>query len=104
MAQLEDARLPVGAPEALVNDPDFLRQLVEAALKRLLDAEIAEHLQPRPCERSDARTGSRHGYRARSSRHAPARSRFPCQWISMAPSRARSSITTDAARRCWWAP
>jgi putative transposase len=65
MAQLEDMRLPAGAREALVNDPDFLRQLVEAALNRFLDAEISEHLQAGPYERSDARTGYRNGYGAR---------------------------------------
>ena len=65
MAQLEDMRLPAGAREALVNDPDFLRQLVEAALNRFLDAEITEHLQAGPYERSDARTDYRNGYRAR---------------------------------------
>jgi putative transposase len=65
MAQLEDIRLPAGAREALVNDPSFLRQLVEAALNRFLDAEISEHLQAGPYERSDARTGYRNGYRAR---------------------------------------
>jgi putative transposase len=65
MAQLEDMRLPAGAREALVNDPSFLRQLVEAALNRFLDAEITEHLQAGPYERSDARTGYRNGYRAR---------------------------------------
>jgi len=65
MAQLEDMRLPAGAREALVNDPTFLRQLVEAALNRFLDAEIAEHLQAGPYERSEARSGYRNGYRAR---------------------------------------
>ena len=65
MAQLEDMRLPAGAREALVNGPTFLRQLVEAALNRFLDAEITEHLQADPYERSDARTGYRNGYRSR---------------------------------------
>jgi len=65
MAQFEDMRLPAGAREALVNDPTFLRQLVEAALNRFLDAEITEHLQADPYERSDARTGYRNGYRSR---------------------------------------
>jgi hypothetical protein len=40
MAQLEEVRLPTGARDALVNDPDFLPQIVEAALNRFLDAEI----------------------------------------------------------------
>ncbi len=67
MAQLKDMQLPAGAREALVNDPYFLRQLVEAALNRSLDAEITEHLQAGPYERSDARTGYRNGYRAAPS-------------------------------------
>lgn len=65
MAQLEDMRLPAAAREALVDDPNFLRQLVEAALNRFLDAEMVEHLQAGPYERSGARTGYRNGYRGR---------------------------------------
>ena len=65
MAQLEDVRLPAAAREALVNDPNFLRQLVEAALNRFLDAEVTEHLQAGPYERSEGRTGYRNGYRLR---------------------------------------
>jgi putative transposase len=65
MAQLEDMRLPAAAREALVDDPSFLRELVEAALNRFLDAEISEHLQAGPYERSAARTGYRNGYRSR---------------------------------------
>ena len=42
MAHLEDMRLPVVAREALVDDPSFLRDLVEAVLNRFLDAEITE--------------------------------------------------------------
>jgi hypothetical protein len=48
MAQLEDMRLPADAREALVDDPCFLRQVVEAALNGFLDAEITEHLQAGP--------------------------------------------------------
>ena len=65
MAQLEDMRLPAAAREALVNDPNFLRQLVEAALNRFLDAEITEHLQAGPYERTEGRTGYRNGFRPR---------------------------------------
>ena len=65
MAQLENMRLPAGAREALVDDPNFLRELVEAALNRFLDAEISEHLQAGPYERSEARAGYRNGYRQR---------------------------------------
>ena len=65
MAQVEDMRLPAGAREALVDDPEFLRELVEAALNRFLDAEITEHLQAKPYERSEGRAGYRNGYRSR---------------------------------------
>ena len=64
MPQLEVARLPAGVREALVDDPTFLRQLVEAALNRFLDAEISEHMQSGPYERREGRTGYRNGYRA----------------------------------------
>ena len=62
MAQLEDMRLSAAAREALVDESNFLREIVEAALNRLLDAEITEHLQAGPYERSSARTGYRNGY------------------------------------------
>ena len=52
-------RLPVGVRKALVDDPTALRQLVEAALNRFLDAEIGEHLQAYPCGRSERRTRRR---------------------------------------------
>ena len=51
--------------EALLSDGDFLRALVEPALQRFLDAEIAGHLQTAPHERSTAWQGYRNGYRAR---------------------------------------
>lgn len=65
MAQFEDMRVPASAREALVNDSNFLRHLVEAALNHFLDAEITEPLQADPYERSDGRTGYRNGYRPR---------------------------------------
>ena len=65
MAHLEGMRLPVVAREALVDDPSFLRELVEAVLNRFLDAEITEHLQAGPYERSEGRAGYRNGYRSR---------------------------------------
>ena len=38
---------------------------MEAALNRFLDAEISEHLQAGPYERSEGRAGYRNGYRPR---------------------------------------
>ncbi len=100
MAQLEEMRLPAGVREALVDDPSFLRQMVAAALNRFLDAEITEHLQSGPYERSQARTGMA-TVRARS---APAwvASRSACRWIARGPSGPNSSSVASAARRRWW--
>ena len=106
MAQLEDMRLPAGAREALVNDPNFLRQLVEAALNRFLDTEITEHLQAGPYERSDACTGYRNGYLSRSGWRRPWRtawraSRSPRRTggASAAPTAWNASTRSSSAAR-----
>ena len=68
MAHIEDTRLPAHVREALVDDPDFLRDIVQAVLQRLLEAEITEHVQAAPFERSEQRRGYRNGYRDRQLR------------------------------------
>jgi putative transposase len=65
MAQIEDTRLPGSVREALVDDPKFLRDIIQMALQRFLEAEIAEHLQADPHERTEARRGYRNGSRGR---------------------------------------
>ena len=64
-AGLEGMRLPAGVREALVNDPGFLRDLVQIVLNRVLDAEISEHLQAERYQRSEERVGYRNGSRPR---------------------------------------
>lgn len=51
--------------EALLDDPEFLRLLVQNLLQRFLEAEMAEHLQARPYERTTERKGYRNGYKSR---------------------------------------
>lgn len=51
--------------EALLNDPEFLRLVVQNVLQRLLEAEITEHLQAEPYERTPTRKGYRNGYKPR---------------------------------------
>ncbi len=48
-----------------LDDPDFLRQLVERALQRFLETEMTAHLNAARYERSDARQGHRNGYKPR---------------------------------------
>ena len=54
------------ALEALINDPEFLKAIVEATVQRVLEWEMTEHLQAGPHERTDARRGHRNGYKPRS--------------------------------------
>ncbi len=48
---------------ALLDDPGFLRGIVEGVLQHLLEAEITEHLGAAPYQRTDARNGHRNGHR-----------------------------------------
>lgn len=50
---------------ALLDDPQFLRQIVEVMLQQLLEAEITEHLGAAPYQRTDARKGHRNGHKPR---------------------------------------
>ena len=66
MAQDEDTRRLAVARDALINDPEFLRAIVETTVQRVLEWEMTEHLQAGPHERTDARRGHRNGYKPRS--------------------------------------
>jgi transposase-like protein len=50
---------------ALLDDPGFLRGIVEGVLQHLLEAEITEHLRAAPYQRTEARKGHRNGYKPR---------------------------------------
>jgi len=49
----------------LVDDPDFLRDLVAHIVQEILDAEMTGHLGAESSERTAARTGERNGYKPR---------------------------------------
>jgi len=49
----------------LLDDPQFLRQIVEVVLQQLLEAEITEHLGAAPYQRTESRKGHRNGYKSR---------------------------------------
>ena len=59
--------IKISAPEqfALLNDPDFLNQIVTRFLQQFLEAEIATFLQAEPYQRTTDRTGYRNGYKPR---------------------------------------
>ena len=58
---IEDATFETVA----LDDPDFLRQLVQRMLQHFLEAEMTAHLGAARYERSDARQGHRNGYKPR---------------------------------------
>jgi putative transposase len=58
----------VAAQVVLLDDADFLREIVERVLQEVLEAEITEHVGAAPHERTDARKGHRNGHKPRTLR------------------------------------
>ena len=62
-----DGRLPATVlQEVLVDDPGFLRDLVERAVQTILEEEMSAHLGAERYERSGERRGYRNGYKPRT--------------------------------------
>ena len=56
------------AQEVLLDDPGFLRGIVQRLVQQLLEAEMTEHIGAAPYERTERRTGQRNGYKPRTLR------------------------------------
>jgi putative transposase len=54
--------------EVLLDDPGFLREVVERVVQQILEAEMTEHVGAAPYERVEGRTGQRNGYEPRALR------------------------------------
>ncbi len=52
----------------LLDDPGFLKEIVERVLRELLEAEMTEHVGAAPYERAQNRTGHRNGHKPRTLR------------------------------------
>ncbi|MBA3474496.1 MAG: IS256 family transposase [Rubrobacter sp.] len=52
--------------EILLDDPDFLKEIVRRVLQQVLEAEMTEHVGAAPHERSENRKGHRNGYKRRT--------------------------------------
>ena len=52
----------------LLDDADFLREIIERVLQEVLEAEMTEHVGAAPHERTDARKGHRNGHKPRTLR------------------------------------
>jgi transposase-like protein len=64
----QDHRRPVEevVQEVLLDDPGFLKEIVERMLQQLLEAEMTEHIGAAPYERVEGHTGHRNGHRPRA--------------------------------------
>ena len=60
-----DAELAQGI---LLDDPGFLREIVQRVVQELLEAEMTEHIGAAPYERNATRTGQRNGHKPRTLR------------------------------------
>ena len=54
----------------LLDDPDFLKEIVERVLQEVLEAEMSEHIGAAPYERTTERKGHRNGHKPRTLRTA----------------------------------
>jgi putative transposase len=52
----------------LLDEPTFLKEIVERVLQELLEAEMTEHIGAAPYERTENRKGQRNGYKPRTLR------------------------------------
>ena len=66
MAEDDGRGLAAVAQAALLDDPEFLRGLVQGAVQAILDAEMDVHLSAERYERAAARTGYRNGTKPRT--------------------------------------
>lgn len=55
-----------GMQRVMLDDPGFLREIVERTIQQILEAEMTQHIGAAPYERSDTRTGQRNGYKDRT--------------------------------------
>ena len=65
MTHPKDIKISQREQFALLNDPDFLNQVVTRYLQQFLEAEITSFLQAEPYQRTGDRRGYRNGYKPR---------------------------------------
>jgi transposase-like protein len=89
---------------ALLDDPEFLRGIVEGVLQHLLEAQITEHLGAAPYQRSESRKGHRNGYKPRKlkSRVGTLELLVPQDLKKGSSPRACSLAISETRRRLPW--
>ena len=66
MAEGDRRELAAAAQAALLDDPEFLRGLVQGAVQAILEAEMSAHLGAGRYERTAGRSGHRNGSKPRT--------------------------------------
>jgi putative transposase len=56
------------AQEVLLDDPAFLREILQRVVQQVLEAEMTEHIGAAPYERGSSRTAHRNGHKPRALR------------------------------------
>lgn len=65
MTHAQDTTHPPSEQLALLDKPDFIRQMIQRFFQQFLETEITQFLQADPYERTDQRQGYRNGYKPR---------------------------------------
>lgn len=65
MTHAQDTTHPPSEQLALLDEPDFIRQMLQRFFQQFLETEITQFLQADPYERTDQRQGYRNGYKPR---------------------------------------
>jgi putative transposase len=82
-----------------MDDPEFLRQLLERALQRILEAEMTAHLNAARYERSEGRQGYRNSYKPRQLHTRVGTLALRVPRTARGPAQPSSSRATSAARK-----
>ena len=86
----------------LLDDPGFLKEIVERVLQELLEAEMTEHVGAAPDERTTERKGHRNGHKPRTLRTRVGTLNLLFLRTAKEPSRRGCSRVTSATRRLWY--
>jgi transposase-like protein len=91
------------AQEVLLDDADFLREIVERVLQEVLEAQMTEHIGAVPYERTDARKGHRNGHKPRTlrTRVGTLNLLVPHDREQLSPP-SSSPVTKGTRRRSFW--
>ena len=91
----------------LLDDPAFLKEIVERVVQELLEAQMTEHIgapPPTTSAPSEGRNGHRnvHKHRTLRTTRVAALNLLVPQDLKRAPPPPASSPATSATRRHWW--